>query len=254
MWRGSLGLHSCCWGRQREGRHPRISSRDGIRHSTVATKLAPRTGGGDRHRSFWFALSKPSLLSSFFLNTLATPATGPSCLLTAGNAHPIKAIHGRRSEVEQLFAGKPSCGDITSKAGEQAPVPTDDNPCATPCGVDRPIGITSGSHKDLKTVAVAQKSILVCIILRMFGFASLYSSPSEFHLFVEIALYCVSAVGAVSVFILAKKVGLGIIYGIVALIPYIGLLSLLVVNQKATKILRANGHEVGLLGADTAKF
>jgi len=133
-------------------------------------------------------------------------------------------------------------------------MPTDDNPYAPPRAVDRAIGITSGRRKDLKTVAVAQKSILVCIALRLLGSASQYFLPPEYHFFVEIALYCTLVVSAVSVLILARKVGLGIIYGIVALIPYIGLFSLLIVNQRATKILRENGHGVGLLGADVSKF
>jgi hypothetical protein len=141
-----------------------------------------------------------------------------------------------------------------SKAGELAPMPTDDNPYAPPRVVDRTIGITSGRHKDLKTVALAQKSILVCITLRLLGTVSQYFSPPEYLFFVEIALYCGLAVPAVSVLILAMKVGLGIIYGIVALIPYIGLFGLLIVNQRATKIPRDNGHRVGLFGADLGSF
>jgi hypothetical protein len=174
--------------------------------------------------------------------------------LTASNAHSINTVQDRRTEVEPLFARKPSCSAVTSKAGDFATMPTDDNPYAPPRAVDRAIGVTSGSHKDLKTVAVAQKLILVCVTLRILGTVSQYFLPPEYLYFVEIAFYCTLVVSAVSVLILAMKVGLGIIYGIVALIPYIGLLSLLIVNQRATKILRDNGHGVGLFGADLSKF
>lgn len=54
------------------------------------------------------------------------------------------------------------------------------------------------------------------------------------------------------VFLLAVKLygtALGIVLGILSLIPLIGLLVLLGVNGKATSVLRANGVKVGLLGA-----
>ena len=133
-------------------------------------------------------------------------------------------------------------------------MPTDDNPYAPPRVVDRAIGVTSGRDEALKTVAVAQKLILVCIGLRILGSASQYFLHPEYRFFVEIALYCTLVVSAVGVFILAKKVGLGIVYGIVALIPYIGMISLLIVDRRATKILRDNGHRVGLFGADLSEL
>ena len=41
----------------------------------------------------------------------------------------------------------------------------------------------------------------------------------------------------------------GIVFGILTLVPLVGLIVLLVVNAKATSVLRENGLEVGLLGA-----
>ena len=64
-------------------------------------------------------------------------------------------------------------------------------------------------------------------------------------------------VGMVFVFLLAIKVystGIGVLLGILALIPCIGLLVLLVVNIKATGILKKNGIKVGLLGANLSKI
>jgi hypothetical protein len=46
----------------------------------------------------------------------------------------------------------------------------------------------------------------------------------------------------------------GIACGLLALIPCIGLLTLLIINSKATGILRQNGIRVGFLGADLAQL
>lgn len=43
--------------------------------------------------------------------------------------------------------------------------------------------------------------------------------------------------------------GPGIIFGILTLIPLVGLVVLLIVNGKATSVLKENGLDVGLLGA-----
>lgn len=48
--------------------------------------------------------------------------------------------------------------------------------------------------------------------------------------------------------------GLGIVLGILTLIPCIGLIVLLVINGKATGVLRENGIGVGLLGANLSKL
>ena len=45
---------------------------------------------------------------------------------------------------------------------------------------------------------------------------------------------------------------MGIVCGLLALIPCIGLITLLIINSKATSILRRNGIRVGFLGANLA--
>jgi len=61
---------------------------------------------------------------------------------------------------------------------------------------------------------------------------------------------------AVFVFLLAVKLyeGLGVALGVLTLIPLVGLIVLLVVNQKATGTLQANGYKVGFLGAPVSQF
>jgi hypothetical protein len=59
------------------------------------------------------------------------------------------------------------------------------------------------------------------------------------------------------VFLLAIKVystGVGVLLGILTLVPCIGLIVLLIVNGKATGILKQNGIKVGLLGANLSQI
>jgi hypothetical protein len=63
--------------------------------------------------------------------------------------------------------------------------------------------------------------------------------------------------GTTLVFLLAIKVygtRVGILLGILTLIPLVSLIVLLRVNAKATSVLRQNGIKVGLLGADLSQI
>ena len=71
------------------------------------------------------------------------------------------------------------------------------------------------------------------------------------------AVAVIGLIGLVLVFLLATKVygtALGVLLGILTLVPCVGLIVLLIVNGKATSVLRQNGHRVGLLGADLSKL
>ena len=132
-----------------------------------------------------------------------------------------------------------------------------DNPYAPPESDSGVVGILSGSREDLRGVAKAQKGILVCILLYFAAVISQFVLPSEVMLFVAIGMLIVGVAAAVFVFSLAIKVygqGLGIVLGILSLIPCVGLIVLLIVNGKATGILKQNGVKVGLLGADAASI
>ena len=62
-----------------------------------------------------------------------------------------------------------------------------------------------------------------------------------------------AVVGLVGLFRLAAgmryAVGWRILLAALMLIPLVGLITLLILNSRATKALRAGGYEVGLLGA-----
>jgi hypothetical protein len=67
-----------------------------------------------------------------------------------------------------------------------------------------------------------------------------------------VAILAVGITSTVVVFMLAIKVynvAVGILLGILTILPCLGLLVLLIINSQATTILRRNGVHVGFLGA-----
>jgi hypothetical protein len=79
--------------------------------------------------------------------------------------------------------------------------------------------------------------------------------PEDFRVFLALALIPLGLTATVFVFLLATKVystGLGILLGLLTLIPCVGLIVLVIINVQATSILRANGVEVGFLGASSS--
>jgi hypothetical protein len=79
--------------------------------------------------------------------------------------------------------------------------------------------------------------------------------PEEARIFLLIALAPLGIASTVFVFLLATKVysqGTGIVLAILTLIPCIGLIVLLIINAKATTILKKHGIGVGLLGANSS--
>ena len=53
----------------------------------------------------------------------------------------------------------------------------------------------------------------------------------------------------ISLAIKVFSTGIGILLGLLTLVPYLGLLVLLFINVRATRVLRQNGIQVGLFGA-----
>jgi hypothetical protein len=102
----------------------------------------------------------------------------------------------------------------------------DDNPYAPPRAVDTVVGVKSGLVEDLKTVAVAQKAIIVCIALNMLAGGGRVFIPQEWQLLLVPGLVILFLAQAAAVMLLAMKVysiGTGILYGIGAMIPCVGL-------------------------------
>lgn len=140
----------------------------------------------------------------------------------------------------------------------QAPLPSD-NPFAPPPVMATPEG--RGNLPRAYQIASRQRTVLICILVQLvlmvanIGLKS--GGPAAAQLAVSIALLCTVVVSAVAVFSLAMEVfgvGVGILLGILTLVPCVGLIMLLIVNGRATSLLRNAGYHVGLMGADLSQF
>lgn len=131
------------------------------------------------------------------------------------------------------------------------------NPYQPPAPEVRVFGVNSGRREDLRSVAIFQKAINVCILIYLIAVFSQFAIPWELRPILLVTVAAVILTGAVFVVLLALKVyptAMGILLSILALVPLLGLLSLAIVNGKATQILRRNGIRVGLLGARMSQF
>lgn len=139
-----------------------------------------------------------------------------------------------------------------------------DNPYEAPQSTSLATGVLSGSRDDVRKVAQYQKGIIVCILIYLLAVMGQFAAaigqfavPPELRLFLGLGVFLLGIVGAVFVFLLAMKTygtALGILLGLLSLVPCIGLIVLLVVNGKATNILKQNGIKVGLMGADVSSI
>ena len=132
-----------------------------------------------------------------------------------------------------------------------------ENPFQSPDSPSPAVGVISGSRDDLRRVAKFPRGVLFCILIQLFVFIFLIVLPAEWVMIVFGISSIIGIVSAVFVFLLSVQVYgvvLGIVFGVGCLLPCIGLISLLVVNGKATAVLKQNGIKVGLLGADLSSF
>ncbi len=126
--------------------------------------------------------------------------------------------------------------------------------------LDRPGKSRSGktgswSKDELRNIAGFQKAVLFCILGQMATFLLQTAIPQQIRPLGAVAYLIVSIVAVVFVFRLAMRLystATGVICGILTLIPCIGLIVLLMVNGKATRVLQDHGIKVGLLGAKSS--
>ena len=132
-----------------------------------------------------------------------------------------------------------------------------ENPYQAPPLEPPVVGVLSGTREDLRSVAVYQKGILVCILVYLIVIIGQFFVPAVLMIVLGLAGLGAGLTGLVFVFLLSTKVygaGVGILLAILTLVPLLGLIVLLSINGKATATLRQNGHRVGLLGADLSEF
>lgn len=136
-----------------------------------------------------------------------------------------------------------------------------ENPFQSPRTDARAVGVRTGSMRELYNVARYQRAVLLCLLVQILGgVASVLIAPSvtpPIALLLNLGLLLIGLASTVFVFLLATNVystAVGVVCGLLALIPCIGLITLLIINSKATGILRQNGIRVGFLGANLAEL
>jgi len=104
----------------------------------------------------------------------------------------------------------------------------------------------TGPDVDLLTVAKRQKQVLWMIFIQ---FVALFAT-----IIMPYALFIASIVTIYFMYQLARALGSSVawLYAILACIPLISLFTLIYLNNRATRTLRDNGIEVGLMGARSA--
>lgn len=127
-----------------------------------------------------------------------------------------------------------------------------ENPYQPTSNSGQAAGVDDRLH--IKTVAKYQKGILGCILLQMLAYLMPVFLPGELGFFASGAFVLVGAIGSlVYTILLATQIystGVAVLLAVLAIVPCIGLIVLLIINGKATAILRANGVKVGLFGAN----
>lgn len=120
---------------------------------------------------------------------------------------------------------------------------------------DRPRGRRRLSRETLHAIAFNQKAIILCILVYLILVAVQFAIPEDRRPLLALALIPLGITATVFVFLLATKVystGMGVLLGILTLIPCVGLIVLLIINAKATSTLKSHGIHVGLLGASSS--
>ena len=120
----------------------------------------------------------------------------------------------------------------------------------------------------IKQIAQEQKNLMYCILFYLAasigsGVLNASAGPGPRNqspiIGLIVGLVALVAIIAAVVFVirLAAKLystGTAIVYGILTIIPCVGLIIMLVVNGAATKLLKENGIKVGFMGADMSQF
>ncbi len=109
-----------------------------------------------------------------------------------------------------------------------------------------------GGAVDVLTVAKAQKGILWCVVaaIVIFGLGAVVAWA--FNL-LDLPLAVVEIYFAYKLLV-ALKSKYWILWLIGMLVPFLSFILLLVLNDRATKAIRAQGYKVGLMGANLANI
>ena len=119
----------------------------------------------------------------------------------------------------------------------------------------------STTSKDrLRRVAKYQRAVILAIVanlvLNIVAMASREFPPAALLMLLFLML-CIVAIMIASVFFLSRElysIGIAVFCALLMFIPCVSLITLLIVNQKATTFLQQNGLKVGFFGIDPARI
>ena len=120
--------------------------------------------------------------------------------------------------------------------------------------------ITSGPRQnymdphDVMAIASPPRVVMYGLLINILAVAAQFAIPRELHVFLLLGALAVGLIAGLFVMLLAAKlynVGLGLLLGLLAMVPIVNLIVLLLVNGKATRTLRGHGIPVGILGASS---
>lgn len=129
------------------------------------------------------------------------------------------------------------------------------NPYQPPSAPRPQPGEIRGDRAYLLQVARYQKGILLCILAGIFGGVVQVTVSGPLHFFAVGVQVLISLASAVFAVLLAKtvyNVAGAVVCAVLTFVPCVGLLALLIINHKATRVLQNGGVKVGLLGANLA--
>lgn len=110
------------------------------------------------------------------------------------------------------------------------------------------------SRDKLRTIASRQKMLIYCILGYILCTIAVFFVPEDIKPFVGIPALVMTMAAAAFVFMLAMEIhgpGMGVLFGFLTLIPCMGLLILVILNQQAVAVLTRHGISVGFMGANT---
>jgi hypothetical protein len=139
--------------------------------------------------------------------------------------------------------------------------PGAENPFQSPRSDTTFVGERTASLVNLYQIARNQKVVLLTLAVQIFGFIIQTlidnAAPPPVSMLLGVGILVTILVAAVFVFRLASLVystAAGVVCALLTVIPCIGLITLFVVNSRATAVLRQNGIRIGFFGADLAQL
>lgn len=130
------------------------------------------------------------------------------------------------------------------------------NPYQAPTTASAPQADASVKAR-LRPIAVSQRWVNLMVLASLIAFLAVFllgiGDPLRLIVFAALGVLSAAAVTQLAYRVYESAVA-AVLAAIGCLVPYVSLVVMVVVNQSATKMVKAAGYQVGLLGADPKQF